>query len=121
MPSTHRRAGMGAKYHNRKAERDGFTFDSQAEAARYLQLKAQQEAGDIDSLTVHPAVELQPGFSHKGKRYRAIRYEGDFRYREEGREVWEEVKGFTQNRVWLLKEKLFRARYPDIDLRIIKV
>jgi hypothetical protein len=38
---------------------------------------------------------------------------------EDGREEWHEVKGF-QTEVWRLKEKLFRAIYPDRILKVIR-
>jgi hypothetical protein len=116
------------KYGNRKVEFDGYTFDSQAEAKRYKQLLLLNEGGLIEDLEVPPTYELQPSFRDKrGRKHRAIVYIGDFRYIEVidpqsimGRAVVEDTKG-ARTKEFNIKEKLFRFRYPDIDLRILEV
>lgn len=108
------------KYGNRRVKRGELTFDSEVEARRYARLKAYQEAGHISDLQVHPRFELLPGFTDRyGKRQRAIVYEADFSYVENGVQVVEDVKGM-QTDAFKLKMKLFLSRYPDIDLRIVR-
>jgi hypothetical protein len=66
------------KYNAKKTKLDGFTFDSQAEARRYQDLKLMHEAGEIHKLRVHPRYLLLDKFTVKGVKYRAIEYVGDF-------------------------------------------
>lgn len=47
-----------AKYHNTPVEVDGIRFDSKAEAARYVQLKALRAAGRILWFTRQPSFLL---------------------------------------------------------------
>jgi hypothetical protein len=46
------------KYNARKVELDGYSFDSQAEARYYQQLKLRQKAGEICEIVVHPAINI---------------------------------------------------------------
>lgn len=110
-----------SKYGNRKVERDGYTFDSQAEFGRYLQLREKAGRGDIHNLQVHETFVLLDGFTDRyGKRQRAITHEVDFSYDCKGTRVVEDVKG-VQTAVWKLKHKLFLSRYPEIDYRVVEV
>lgn len=109
-----------SKYGNKPVKADGHRFDSQAEYRRYCELLLLQKAGEITELRVHPKYEIHPAFKHDGKRYSAIRYEGDFEYTEDGKTVVEDVKG-VETAVFKLKQKMLLCRYPDIDFRIIKV
>lgn len=111
------------KYGNTRVVVDGHTFDSQAEAERYKELKLTQTAGQITGLTCQPPFELQAGFrDHAGVKHRAITYRADFRYTEvaTGAQVVEDVKGM-RTKEFSIKEKLFRFRYSELDLRIIEV
>lgn len=113
------------KYGNVKTEIDGWEFDSEAEAQRYKELKLIQLSGQIEDLTCHPTYELHPAFrDRRGVKHRAIIYEADFRYTElRGNlqlDVVEDVKGM-RTKEFRIKEKMFRFRYPDIDLRLIEV
>lgn len=106
---------------NEHIKRDGYTFDSKAEARRWDELLLLEQGGAISGLVVHPMYELQAAFTDaSGKRHRAISYEGDFGYTERGRAVVEDVKGH-RTEVFKLKEKMFRYRYPAIELRIVEV
>ncbi|MFA6270299.1 MAG: DUF1064 domain-containing protein [Candidatus Paceibacterota bacterium] len=107
-----------SKYHSRPADYDGFHFDSQAELARYHELKLMERNGDIDSLTVHPVFPLMEGFMYQGKKIRGISYEADFSYYENGEHVVEDVKG-VETEGFKLKSKLFKARYSDMDFRVL--
>jgi len=117
-----------SKYHAVRTTIDGITFDSKREAARYSELKLLELAGEITSLTVHPRFLLADGFNIDGKggRVRPIYYIADFKYLEGDDSfdsyIVEDVKGgkATQTAVFKLKAKLFRARYPEYELRIVK-
>ena len=108
-----------SKYNARRVRKDGYTFDSKAEARRYDVLKLLEQACELSNLEVHPKFLLQSGFTYKGKRYRPIYYIGDFAYLENGGHVVEDVKG-ARTRVFMLKMKLFLKKYPDIDFRIVE-
>lgn len=110
-----------SKYHSKEEICDGITFDSESEGKRYRQLKVLERVGEIKNLTLQPSYLLQEGFQgNNGKNYRPIYYRGDFQYFEKstGHIVVEDVKG-VETQVFRLKEKMFRKRYPDIDLRIL--
>lgn len=110
------------KFGARKVALDGYTFDSQAEARRYLELKTLAAQGHIQALAVHPRFVLQEPFrTRKGERIRAIHYKADFEYVEHGVRVVEDVKGgrATQTAAFRLKRKLFMKRYPGVDFRIV--
>jgi len=119
------------KYGNRKIEVDGVRFDSRKEANRYQELLLLEAGGAIEDLTPHPRYELQPAFRDaRGWKHPAITYVADFSYLEindpsavVGTLVVEDVKGGkgTQTEVFRIKAKLFRFRYPNIELRIIEL
>lgn len=99
-----------SKYHAKKTTVDGITFDSRKEADRYLTLKAMEEEGLIRDLRRQVRYELVPAFDVDGRHYRPVCYIADFVYREDGREVVEDVKGMVTD-VYRLKSKLFARRY----------
>lgn len=107
-----------SKYHNSKVDYAGHTFDSLAERDRYKELQLLEYNGDITGLEVHPAFELQPAFSKNGKRTRAINYEADFSYFENGEKKIEDLKG-KETDLFKLKAKMFDYRYPELKLTII--
>ena len=103
-----------AKYGNRKTVRNGITFDSQKEAARYDALMLLLSAGEIKDLRLQPEFTLQEAFTTPdGERVRAVRYRADFLYKRRVREgvdtrwerVVEDVKGF-RTKDYELKRKL---------------
>ena len=108
------------KYNNRKVTLYGITFDSQAEANRYLLLRELQERGEIEDLRVHTRWQLVDDFTDgDGQTVRGIQYEDDFSYRRNGRLVVEDVKG-VKTAVFRLKEKLFKQRYPQVLFRVVE-
>jgi hypothetical protein len=107
------------KYNARKTVIDGIEFDSRREAERYQELQILERAGYIKGLKIHPIYTLIDGFEYRGKRERPIKYEGDFQYVENGEIVCEDVKG-VRTKVFMLKQKLFKLRYPTIDFRIVR-
>lgn len=103
-----------AKYGNRKTVRNGITFDSQKEAARYDALMLLLAAGEIKDLRLQPEFTLQEAFTTPdGERVRAVRYRADFLYKRRVKEgvdtrwerVVEDVKGF-RTKDYELKRKL---------------
>lgn len=116
------------KYRNKRTIVDGIEFDSKAEAARYKELLLLESSGQIEDLTLQPVYELQPPFRDaRGRKHRAIKYIADFRYIEvidpqsvQGVDVVEDTKG-ARTKEFNIKEKLFRFRYPYIDLRILEI
>lgn len=114
------------KYRNKKVERDGYKFDSQAEYRRYLILRDMERRGEIEQLEVHPKFTLQKSFVDKwsGKRQRAVTYTGDFRYLEQGdHHVVEDVKGgrATQTAAFRIKAKWFMRLRPDLEFRVVEM
>lgn len=103
-----------AKYGNKKTVRNGITFDSQKEAARYDALMLLLAAGEIKDLRLQPEFTLQEAFTTPdGERVRAVRYRADFLYKRRVKEgvntrwerVVEDVKGF-RTKDYELKRKL---------------
>lgn len=99
-----------SKYHAKKTCVDGITFDSKREADRYVVLKDMEENGAIEDLRRQVRYELIPAFDVDGRHYRPVYYVADFVYREDGKEVVEDVKGMRTD-VYRLKSKLFASRY----------
>lgn len=91
-----------SKYGNQKAERDGITFDSQAEAARYDELCLLQRAGVISGLV------LQENFVLYVNGVKICTYIADFSYWQNGRWIVEDCKGF-RTPAYRIKAKLMQA------------
>lgn len=110
-----------SKYHNKKIEMDGITFDSKKEYSRWLHLKALETMGLISDLQRQVPFELQPKFTNnKGQHIRAINYVADFTYTKNGKKIVEDVKGgaATQTDVFKLKMKMFEYKYPEYEFTI---
>lgn len=95
------------KYGAKKEKRDGITFDSKAEAARYSELCLLQKAGEIQELKVHQRYLLMVND------LKICIYEADFDYQKKnvlGRweSVTEDSKGH-RTRDYRIKAKLFQA------------
>ena len=91
---------------------DGITFDSTREAKRYSELKFLAAAGQISDLECHPKYEL----------YAGITYKPDFRYKENGKTVCEDVKSKpTKTRDFVMRWKMAKELYEAIDWRMIEV
>lgn len=98
----------------------GHTHDSGREARRCNDLHLLQRAGEISGLQNQPvfrfAVEGRPVKLLNGQQ---ARLKADFSYVENGRKIVEDVKGFIV-RDFPLRAALFRALWPDIELRVTK-
>lgn len=97
------------KYHNVKTTVDGIEFDSKLEASRYKELKMLLKAGEIKSFNRQPSFLFESG----------IRYRPDFIvWGLEGIPWVEDSKG-KKTSDFVMKEKLWRDEYPDMELRVI--
>lgn len=103
------------KYHAKKTAIDGIMFDSKKEAQRYSELKLLIHAGQISDLELQVPFILQDAFRKDGVHYPAIKYIADFVYRENGRMVVEDTKGY-RTKEYRIKKKLFEKRYPDLTI-----
>ena len=103
---------MARKYHNKKVEYDGYTFDSIREKNYYIKLKLLEKAGKIKELELQKEFELQPSFKLNNKTSRKITYRADFTYKttEDDKLHVIDVKGFKTD-VYKLKKKLFEYKY----------
>lgn len=84
---------MRRKYGNKKTTLFGITFDSKAEAERYLVLKSEMEAGKIKCLKLQDVFELAPSVVVQGRKRPPLRYKADFVYLRDNELVVEDVKG----------------------------
>ena len=114
----HKQNNTKSKYSNKKVNIDGITFDSMKEANRYRELKLLEKVGEISNLVLQPVYVLLNGFEYKSEKIRAIKYIGDFEYLDSktGSKVLEDTKGF-KTKDYLIKVKLLKNKYPDIDFR----
>lgn len=103
---------MVRKYHNKKVEYDGYTFDSIREKNYYIKLKLLEKAGKIKELELQKEYELQPSYKLGNKTNRKITYRADFTYKttEDDKLHVIDVKGFRTD-VYRLKKKLFEYKY----------
>ena len=102
----------GSKYKSRKAEVDGYTFDSKAEARYYEQLKWLLEHKEIKSFRLQPRYTLLESFKKNGKTFRKIEYIADFEIHHiDGSIEVVDVKGY-ETPVFAIKRKMFEKAYP---------
>ncbi len=103
-----------SKFRNVRTARDGLKFDSKAEANRYTDLKARQEAGEIRDLIHHKAYHLTIGGEL------VCKYEADFVYYDiqRGVQVVEDVKGVVTE-VFRIKARLMKL-LAGIEVEIVK-
>jgi len=97
------------KYRNVFVEQSGHKFASKTEAAYYAELQLRERAGILKIKELQPAIKMTRA---------QIKYVADFAIEENGREVWIDVKGFS-NAVFNLKKRLYK-KYGEHNLRIIK-
>lgn len=95
-----------SKYHSRKIKRDGMTFDSVKEYKRFCELSLLLKAGAITDLERQVKFVLIPSQRIDGKVVeRPCTYIADFSYRENGKLVIEDTKGF-KTKDYIIKRKL---------------
>jgi hypothetical protein len=91
---------------------DGIRFASKAEHARYCQLKLLERAKHIEAL------ELQPTYALGVNGFHVCKYIADFRYREDGKLIVEDVKSkATLTPECKIKLKLMKGCH-GIDVRL---
>lgn len=110
-----------SKYYSKKVTLSGVTYDSKKEAYRHYELVMLERAGKITDLQRQVEFELIPaqrepdtigvrGGVKKGKTIElAVKYVADFCYKENGKLVVEDVKGYkkgTAYAVFAIKRKL---------------
>lgn len=101
------------RFHNVPTEFDGYRFDSKAEAARYIELRALERDGDIRQLEIHPKFPLVIHEQDCGV------YIADFCYlTAAGERVIEDVKSPATRKlaVYRLKKRQVWALY-GIEIR----
>jgi hypothetical protein len=85
-----------SKYKNKKTALFGITFDSKAEADRYLVLKSDYQAGRIRELELQKVFILALSVVVQGRKRPPLKYIADFVYcRADGAYVVEDVKGMV--------------------------
>lgn len=104
------------KYRNVRVVIDGIKFDSKKECRRYMELKLLMKGGVISNLELQRRFEVCPK-KHENKRARY--YVADFVYKENGRDVIEDVKSpiTRSNPVYSLKKALMQVLYPEYEFR----
>lgn len=123
---------MKSKYHNKKVEYDGITFDSKKEKNRYVVLKLLQQSGEISDLRLQVPFELIPAVYEKVEKQlktkvkivekcvqRAVHYIADFVYIKDGEMIVEDTKGSSKilTPEFKLKMKLMRYKH-GIQIKI---
>lgn len=99
------------KYNNKKVTVDGILFDSRKEANRWQELKLLERAGQIEDLHRQISFTLIPSQRINGNVVeRACRYIADFVYKENGKTVVEDTKGF-KTKDYIIKRKLMLKVY----------
>ena len=98
------------KYHNRKVQIEGITFDSKKEAQRYCELRLLEKRGEITQLCRQVPFSLIPAeLGADRKKLREIVYIADFVYttKRDGvsQQHVEDVKGVKTD-VYQLKKRL---------------
>lgn len=109
------------KYHAKKVEFYGITFDSKKEGLYYLKLKDMERRGEITDLRIQVPYELLPAIYRdevvhlktkdkvvKKLIQRAVTYVADFVYVQDGKEVVIDAKGMRLPD-YILKKKMMLA------------
>lgn len=107
------KAELENKYHAERTKRGELSFDSKKEARRYDELMFMLKAGRISELKLQPQFTLQEAYTTpEGDRIRAIRYQADFSYRQDGELIVEDVKSEATKklRVYQIKRKLMQEK-----------
>ena len=104
---------MTTKYRNKKIVMKGITFDSYAEAARYVWLQRMAADGEIRDLQCHVPIVIAPSVFLRGAKRKtpALRYFADFRYTDKhGQQVIEDVKGGPLTTAYKIKRHLLAVQ-----------
>lgn len=108
------------KYHAKKTQVNGITFDSRLEAERYQQLMLLARAGEIQGLHLQPEFQIIQGWvdCETGEKTRSRFYVGDFMYIDKNCEriIVEDVKGM-ETPEFRLKWDMVKSQYPQYEFR----
>ena len=105
-----------SKYNAQHIWKDGLCFDSEKEADYYDSLKVLTKAKAIKGFCRQPEFVLQEG----NEEIRAITYRADFIiFHNDGTYEIVDTKGYEPEQ-WKRTEKMFRLKYPELKLRIVK-
>lgn len=107
------------KFHAEKTWLGGEQFDSKKEAQRYLELCLLQRAGKIADLKRQVRYTLVDAkYNERGKKiFSSVDYIADFVYRENGKLIVEDVKGYRHGPAYqhfVTKKKLMYDKYGII-------
>lgn len=118
------------KYRNKRVEYEGIVFDSLKEKRRYCQLQLLEKDGIISDLRLQVPFELIPAIYEdevvqlktktkikKKLVQRSTTYVADFVYRQDGKMIVEDTKGF-RTKEYELKKKMMRA-FLGIEIKEI--
>ncbi len=103
--------------------KEGHKHDSLAEAKRCDELHEMQSVGYINDLIVWPQFWFViNGRQVKHDNGRRLGYKADFGYVLNGQEIVEDVKGgrAVDSRDWPIRKAVFRALFPNYELREIR-
>jgi len=104
------------KYNNKHTWVDGVCFDSKKEADYYGTLKLLQKAGAIKGFCRQCEFILSEG----NESTNAIKYIADFIvFKSDGTFDIVDTKGIETD-VFKLKHKMFKTKYPELKLKIVK-
>lgn len=104
------------KYNSRKTVVDGISFDSQAEADYYCQLKILLRAGKIDGFCRQARFIITEGRNGE----KGTEYVTDFIvFLPDGKYRIVDVKG-VKTEVFKLKVKCLREKYPKLNIELEK-
>ncbi|MCR5436172.1 MAG: DUF1064 domain-containing protein [Treponema sp.] len=104
-----------SKYNNEKTIVDNIRFDSKKESLRWLELKLLEKDGVIKNLERQKRFQIVP----KTKGERAVFYQADFVYEQDGKLICEDTKSSItkKNPTYIIKRKLFKYLFPEYEFR----
>lgn len=106
------------KFRAKKTEIDGITFDSKAEAERYVELKALEEEGQIVDLQRQVKFLLIPSqIRPDGKVERSCSYIADFCYWKNGEYIVEDVKGYPTDAYKIKRKLMLLQGHPITEVK----
>ena len=102
------------KYNAEKCYAYGLKFDSKAEMERYLYLRDRMNKGEISGLECQKKFTIIEPQNYGRHRLQPTNYIADFVYREKGKTIVEDVKGYKKGvayQLFTIKKKLMLQKY----------
>lgn len=103
-----------SKYHSRRTEYNGTTYDSAAEARLAMSIDAMFKAGELQAITRQVSYPL---FGKNGSKICVHRVDFVLWFKDGHKEIWEQ-KGYA-TRDWKLKYALMRDNYPELPYVVV--